>query len=361
MAPALAPALELPSHPLSDRPPPILDAPAPFSRDPDPESDRSPDFILRSCDGVDFYVHKDVLKFVSGVFDDMFTLAARGSGDPGEFWRDGLPVLALTEPNAVLYRLLCLAYPARSLAQFTRAASDLDLLIPVQEAAYKYQFICVQHVMAEMLANPVLLDAYPHRIFAIAQLRGLPELARKAALRTLRLAAAAPIADFPEMRLLTWDSVQKLHNFHHACATAAQRSVEALVIPRLLPGPYHASAIHKRRQHDECFLDYDLTTRLPFIWLRGAHSPKCGPCNLPAVTPAKWFWDHMDWLAGRLRLLPSHHTILQEARNVSAANRQTIDACPACSEHADRDLAIFARQLAVHIEESNKKLAETHI
>ncbi|KAJ7101696.1 hypothetical protein C8R44DRAFT_887898 [Mycena epipterygia] len=85
------------------------------------------------------------------------------------------------------------------------------------------------------------------------------------------------------------------------------------------------------------------------------------PVRFPACNSREVVLRPHEWLAGRLCLVPSHHTILKGARNVSAANRRTIDACPPCSEHADRDLAVFARQLAVHAEEGSKKLGESQV
>ncbi|KAJ6465238.1 hypothetical protein DFH09DRAFT_1346435 [Mycena vulgaris] len=60
------------------------------------------DFILRSRDGTDFHVHKETLKFTSDVFADMSALPM----ETCELSQDGIPVLVLPEPHAVLLRLL---------------------------------------------------------------------------------------------------------------------------------------------------------------------------------------------------------------------------------------------------------------
>ncbi|KAJ7016603.1 hypothetical protein C8F04DRAFT_981170 [Mycena alexandri] len=69
-----------------------------------------PNFIIRSSDGVDFHLHKEILKFGSACFDGMFSVA--GDQDTQSNTKhDGKPVLVLPEPEAVLYRLFSLAYP----------------------------------------------------------------------------------------------------------------------------------------------------------------------------------------------------------------------------------------------------------
>ncbi|KAJ7907048.1 hypothetical protein B0H13DRAFT_2662557 [Mycena leptocephala] len=150
---------------MSDKPTPIKDALAPFSGAADTLTDsHPPDFILRSSDGVDFHVHREILKFASDCFDAMFSVAG-SDGDPTALLRDGKPILVLPEPESALYRLLCPAYPARSPEQYTLGVEDLDGLVAVHEAAHKYQFICVQRLIERMLDNPTLIDAQPHRLF----------------------------------------------------------------------------------------------------------------------------------------------------------------------------------------------------
>ncbi|KAJ7907057.1 hypothetical protein B0H13DRAFT_2503901 [Mycena leptocephala] len=140
---------------MSDKPTPIKDALAPFSGAADTLTDsHPPDFILRSSDGVDFHVHREILKFTSDCFDGIFSVAS-GDGDPTALLRDGKPILVLPEPESVLYRLLCLAYPVRSPEQYTLGVEDLDGLLAVHEAAHKYQFIYVQRLIERMLDNPL--------------------------------------------------------------------------------------------------------------------------------------------------------------------------------------------------------------
>ncbi|KAF7334718.1 BTB domain-containing protein [Mycena venus] len=85
---------------MSNEPASIQDAPAPFSGVIDPENDNlSPDFVLKSNDGVDFYLHREILKYASRCFD-MFAMPT-GDNVPSDFQRDGKPVVVLNEPQSV--------------------------------------------------------------------------------------------------------------------------------------------------------------------------------------------------------------------------------------------------------------------
>ncbi|KAJ7702073.1 hypothetical protein B0H16DRAFT_1280116, partial [Mycena metata] len=131
---------------------------------------RSPDFIIRSSDGVDFHLHREILKYGSAFFDGMFSASGGdGQGDPK---RDGRPVLVLPEPEAVLYRLFSLAYPPQpeTLKQFFGFVDLLDGFAS----------------LVKMLDDDVLIAVAPHRVFAIARLIRLPDIARNAAIETLK-------------------------------------------------------------------------------------------------------------------------------------------------------------------------------
>ncbi|KAF8154370.1 hypothetical protein K438DRAFT_1622334, partial [Mycena galopus ATCC 62051] len=182
------------TEPSSDTSTPAKDAPAPFSGVVDSDSDTRPaDFILRSGDGVDFHVRKAILTAVSDFFDGLFTLPTGSNhNDPGDLSRDGKAVLALPESAKVLYALLWMAYPRQSWAKNPLEETDMDGIAGVLAAANKYQFLVVERLVIKMLDAPALLDAHPYRVFAIAELRALPALARMAVFRTLGSPASPP-------------------------------------------------------------------------------------------------------------------------------------------------------------------------
>jgi hypothetical protein len=327
----------------------IEDAPAPFSGVPDLDNHNCPpDFILRSCDGIDFHVHKDILKFASDFFNGMFAMPV-GDGDPSAMRRDGKPVLVLPEPEEVLLSLLLLAYPARSLGHYT--IERLGIFVAVHEAACKYQFTSVQLVLKEMVNNldSCLIDAQPYRAFAIARLYDLPHLARKAALSALKEPLTDGVPAFPEMKHLTWEDAHTLSRFHRQCGRNAVEIAENSLND-------DSNVYHGRR-----LSIWNNDTHKVYVWWQYGHSVKpgekfySGRVRLAAV---QWFKDHIARLAAQLRLRPLPATAEMEARNVVPAARPILDACFVCSNAADADLASFGRQLATEIDLSNKRLGK---
>ncbi|KAJ7925546.1 hypothetical protein B0H13DRAFT_1863007 [Mycena leptocephala] len=269
------------------------DGPAPFSGEHDQDSDfDGPDLIVRSGDGIDLHVHKAILKFVSIFFRNMLN----GAGKPTDPHREGKSVVVLPEFCTVLHRLLCLAYPG-SAEHYSLTAQNLDGVWAVHEAADKYVFKGVLELLERLLNNPILIDAQPHRIYAIARLRRLPELARKAALATL-------------------------HQFHHACGQAAE-------------------SIVSRNSDDMCYTNIDTSItgtgaehgNFMFVWWddHREHTEECGPTVTSTYqdyyypfTPTPWFRNHISFLAPKVRAIPTRHTIDTGARTLTDSDRLLI-------------------------------------
>ncbi|KAJ7624401.1 hypothetical protein FB45DRAFT_869337 [Roridomyces roridus] len=365
-------------------------APSPFSGELGEDTQRAPDFILRSSDRVDFHVHKEMLKFTSDFFDGM--LAVSQTNHAGDLSRNGLSVFCrytahacrvdqpISEPwvtQRVLIRRHSSFNSSRaSAAQFNHnvpAGNARSVIFPSWDGQHaciqtekkkgdvkatrqprgirwrpkqrKYQFMRVLKVLKEMLENCVLVDALAHRMFAIARLLESPALARKAAIRTLRLDVAAS-AKFPEMKLLDWETAQSLFDFHRACGKAAVKVLESCVQgARRLPTELRITVFdtRKRASQDDAFVWWN--------W-EAAHCKGCAPSNIkgddgyPTTLAAPWFRAFIKALSAKILVLPSHELVGQMASDATDFVRRDINACPACSPRAMRDLAVFARQLA---------------
>jgi hypothetical protein len=209
----------------------------------------------------------------------------------------------------------------------------------------------VQRLLERMLENPALIDAHPHRLFAIARLRDLPQLATKAALSTLKSDRTAKV-EFPEMKILTWDHAHQLQAFHRSCGIKAKQIVEQNV---------SSSKWMTAGTQD---LDGNVvTTHFQFFVWWGAkdHGRDCGPkCETGGkiTGPVPWFPDYIARLAEKLYLLPSGNIAEAEALSLTAGERAIIDGCPVCSDRAERDLRIFTRQLGAQIAGSNDRLGQ---
>ncbi|KAF7348817.1 BTB domain-containing protein [Mycena venus] len=335
---------------------PVQDAPMPFSGAADSDHSNHPaDFILRSSDGVDFHVHKDILKFVSDCFDGMLTIP-QGDGDPTDLRRDDKPVLVMPESKAI-YRLLCLAYPAHAVSHYTLQSADLDGIVDVYKAAHKYQFTRVQDLLNQMLSNAALVDGQPHRVFAIATLCDLPGLVREAAISVLTSAVGCRPPAFPEMELLTWASAHKLSKFHEKCGLHAE---ELLTFnKRILSanGFVLDGITFKGHMWNE-------ETNKPFVWWKiEGHSEQCGrDCGKRFTSrgeslrenPVQWFQNQINRVASNIRLCPSADTVEHESwLTVKDLDRDIVKGCPVCSDEWMVDLSRFWRQIGADIKRLN--------
>ncbi|KAJ7441395.1 hypothetical protein B0H11DRAFT_1827166 [Mycena galericulata] len=338
----------------------IRDAAAPFSPSPHPHYPPA-DVILRSSDGVDFHVHQDVLKFSSTCFDGMFTAVRNGTSDLSRDWK---PVILLPEPHPVLRLLLTLAYPAVLVSQYSLTHANLDVFVDTYKTAGEYRFMHVQQLLDQMLDNPSLIEAHPHRLFAIGRICNVHKVVRKAALYTIRSTLHPRLAAFPEMRRLSWDEAQILPDFHHMCGVNAEKIVKGNAkSPReVFPvsDADESTYLYPQIQNTE-------TTKMFVWWSLGKHGTKCVSRGVKIesekiswgdvrATPLSWFQEHMAIVAQKALSTPSHDLVKVEVLNITPATRKIIDSCRICSLYADSDLANFAGHLAMDIEDANNLL-----
>ncbi|KAJ7609865.1 hypothetical protein FB45DRAFT_1122481 [Roridomyces roridus] len=335
------------------------DAPSPFSgSNLDNILNIAPDFILRSSDGVDFHVHKDLLKLVSGCFEGMFSFPEADNDDNddegGTLRRDRKPVVKVTEPKSVLHKLLLLAYPAHAPGAYSLKYKDLDDFVPLHEAAGKYQFATVQRLLDQMLSDATLVDAHPHRVFAIARLCNLPEAARAAAVATLKLEAHLVGDEFPEMKLLKWTDAHQLLTFHRDCAESAKKLLKANIEEK--DNRYMTKGT---RDVDGGWVTDDFQW---YAWWASSGHPSSSGCGPKVekgsfVEPAEWFAAVAARLADRLYKVPHGSSITDEHEFFTAAETEKHEACWECARRGMRDYRIFTRDLSKHINNSHKSHA----
>ncbi|KAG8909549.1 hypothetical protein FRC01_006864 [Tulasnella sp. 417] len=87
------------------------------------------DCILRSSDGLDFYVLRGILIFASDVFKDMFSLPATGPNSE----KEQPPVITVTENGRTLSALLSVIYPI-----VPPEITDIGLAADLAQAWQKY-------------------------------------------------------------------------------------------------------------------------------------------------------------------------------------------------------------------------------
>ncbi|KAH9893461.1 hypothetical protein C8Q73DRAFT_697019 [Cubamyces lactineus] len=128
------------------------------------------DFIIRSSDKVDFYVHRIILALASPVFASMLTLPQPSGTDAHQ------PAVEVVEDSETLDAFLRVCYPLPD-----PELTSLDVIRKVLGAATKYEAVAVSASMRRMLLHPKLLENNPLRIFAIACCFGLESEAQAAA------------------------------------------------------------------------------------------------------------------------------------------------------------------------------------
>jgi hypothetical protein len=188
-------------------------------RDFGPPFDRTDaDLIIRSCDRVDFHVHKAVLGMASVVFEDMFT--APGPL-PDEEERSS-PVIDLTEDSKTLHRLLTAVYPVDPCLPggFEDA---LSLLATCQ----KYQMDATAARIRLLLKDhtPSLFTALnSFRAYGIASRFHLKEEAQL----TARLTLERPMSFNEygeELRFISGADLFRLWEYRTECTKAAKESI----------------------------------------------------------------------------------------------------------------------------------------
>ena len=150
------------------------------------DGSRNADIVLRSCDGVDFRVYKEILALASPVFQDMTTLAKpladEGRSASGDTSKDGLPIVDMHGSNAlVLDALLRILYPIPY-----SVPDDLEVVSGLIEAAKKYDMESVM-VVAEEALRKAAVDQDGTQALQVYMIAYAHELQRTACIAALEL------------------------------------------------------------------------------------------------------------------------------------------------------------------------------
>ncbi|KAJ7750748.1 hypothetical protein B0H14DRAFT_2541307 [Mycena olivaceomarginata] len=133
------------------------------------------DVILRSSDGIDFYVYRIVLSLVSPIFEHMF------SSPQPQSESDTLPVVQMAESAIILDRSLRFFYPGAE-----PVVDGLDQLCDILELLIgKYDAQSLVSLGKRYLRD--YIDTEPLGCFAVAIRQGWQDIARTAARKCLSL------------------------------------------------------------------------------------------------------------------------------------------------------------------------------
>ncbi|EIN12471.1 hypothetical protein PUNSTDRAFT_118293 [Punctularia strigosozonata HHB-11173 SS5] len=194
----------------------------------------SSDIILRTSypEPTEFPAHRCILSIASGFWHDMFSLpqSSTEANTPR-------PIIDLSESTQTVERLLRLIYPV-----LDPPIDSLDAIVPVLEAAVKYDIPLVIEKMRKLLVTPAQVESAPLRVFAIAERFGLEEEAKIASRHTLSVNLLdSPLSE--DLKHVTAYSYHQLLVLHRERAQAAQ-----LLLDRHVPGGDHCEKCgHEKR------------------------------------------------------------------------------------------------------------------
>ncbi|TCD67395.1 hypothetical protein EIP91_012430 [Steccherinum ochraceum] len=207
------------------------DAPAPFNKP-------SANLILRTSDGIDFRVQQVILIEASTFFADMLSLPAAMPGrrrrtreaNDQEF-RDGIPVVLVTETSQTMNILLRFCYPVANpkLSTPTEVCEALD-------ASKKY---LLEDIEDELQGNfHRISQEQPLPMYALAVIGGWEDEVRIAARGSLGF-AFTPTSFVPEMEHMDTAAYVRLQQYHRECVEVVQRAI-LLEDPRDVPSTMSA-------------------------------------------------------------------------------------------------------------------------
>jgi hypothetical protein len=197
---------------------PSDEAPRKFGK---PFDRRDADLIIRSCDDVDFHVHKAVLGTASVVFEDMFTAPGPSPHEKGQ--ED--PVLSLTEDSKTLHRLLTAIYPVDPSVPET--PEDAIFLLATCQ---KYEMDSTAKRIRSLLKErtpPLFTALDSFRAYGIASRYHLKEEALLAA----RLTLERPMnfnSCGEDLRFISGADLFRLWEYHTECTKAVRNCINQM-------------------------------------------------------------------------------------------------------------------------------------
>jgi hypothetical protein len=177
---------------------------------PVPTKFQNPDVILRSSDNIEFRAHMSTLSQASQFFQGMFDIPTPVGISPedGQFFKDGLPIVVMTETHRTVENLLRLCYQKDDpvIENFQEARDTVSAMIKYEmDEKWSEWMKAILVTFAEK--EPWRLYAFALHLCRIASHapRRMEECAREAARMTLRYQLPLfPTGPHPDG---TWDNV----------------------------------------------------------------------------------------------------------------------------------------------------------
>ncbi|KAJ7062650.1 hypothetical protein C8F01DRAFT_1368399 [Mycena amicta] len=316
----------------------VVNALDPFS----PTSDElnKPNIILRSSDNVYFFTHKQMLAFSSHFFSNMFSFPQPTGADANPTYND-LDVVAVPETSAGLRVLLLTCYPRFCTSYHFET---LDGVAVAYEAAKKYDIAGSIAHLEGVLRDPRFREQQPHRVFAIACLCGLEDIAKLAALETLKQPLPHPGDLIPEYRILPAYYTWILDRFRHQCADRIDTVLRDYIAERTLDD-IAVSDNQFWHRFKPAILHLVLVWWFPMAKTELKHAEDCGPVRVSPddfpetlLEPAAWFVRHVVQVRQAFALATNYEKVARSLDEIFPDAMAEISKCPRCMARAAQDL-----------------------
>jgi hypothetical protein len=289
------------------------------------------DVILRSSDGIDFYVFKLLLTLASPFFETMFNLPQPAVGTCDDT-KDGFPVVNMQEDSKTLDILLRFFYPS-TLTEDPSLESLTDILAIIG-AARKYSLDSVEKQVCQALANPKVLKTDPVRCFAIARNARFKDETMTAA----RYSLGQPLipAYFPELELITASDLLALLVYHTKCSNAVEPLLAKL-----------DWVLSHYKTSDACSWLFCGES-----WNGKHHCKRSTEAEfvLWAMHPVAWWVTYMRETFEILRGRPTGDSVRAEAEKTIHKVKNA--GCKICAAQVRLNMEEFSRVLAVKVDEA---------
>ncbi|KAI9465922.1 hypothetical protein BJY52DRAFT_1143954 [Lactarius psammicola] len=173
------------------------------------------DVTLRSCDHVDFQVHKTILAIASSVFEDMFT----APGSPPHGQGQAKQVIDLTENSKTLLLLLSVIYPMEPIVPDT-----LEDALSLLSACQKYQMDSIATRIRALIRTrtpPLFTAKNCFRAYGIASRYHLEEEALLSARLTLDRPMTFEVCG-EALRFISGADLFRLYGYRNECTEVAK-------------------------------------------------------------------------------------------------------------------------------------------
>jgi len=179
------------------------------------------DMTIRSCDQVDFQVHKAILGIASAAFEDMFTAPGPSPHGQGQVKQ----LIYLTEDSKTLLHLLSMTYPMDPIVPDT-----LEDCLSLLSACQKYQMDSTAtriRVLIRARTPPLFTAENSFRAYGIASRYHLGEEALLSARLTLERLMTFEVCG-EDLRFISGADLFRLYGYRNECTEVAKDCIDRL-------------------------------------------------------------------------------------------------------------------------------------